>query len=174
MQEKYWASKVPISLTLLFLVNVFLIIALELLFVYQYPTAVDEAVLGKYNPTWSGSSVISRDESSSLNAYLIGTPETETQLLVVKKHSVFFGRGKAIYSAPVEMPESGEVTVSVRNGLHTSQIVIKDIPTGVWSVSILYSYSGGIREATSYYMILAATLEALELMVLHFIKKNLQ
>ena len=173
-QDKYWASKVPLPLALLFLLNVFLIIAVELLFFYKYPAVADEAVLGKYDPAWIGGTVINRDDRSSLLAYLIETPEEETRLLVVKRHSIAHGRGRVLYDEPVQMPESGELTVPVRNGIHTSEISIMDIPSSFWSVTVEYSNTGTIKETTAWYMFLAAVLEALELIVIHFVKKNLQ
>ena len=173
-QEKYWASKVPLPLALLFLVNIFVIVGVQLLFFYKFPAQPDETALAKYDAVYEDSDVFIQDSSNDLTASLVKTAGGQTHLVVTKSHNIAFGRGKIIYAEPVEMSESGEVTVYVKNGVHTSEIVIKDIPTGVWSVTIQYSYSGGIREATAFYMVLAAVLEALELIILHFIKRNLQ
>lgn len=173
-QEKYWSSKVPLPLALLFLVNIFLIVGAELLFFYKYPLQPDPIALSKYDSIYEDCDVFNQDSIHYLTASLVNTNDGETHLVVTKGHSIAFRRGKIIYAAPVEMSASGEVTVYVKNGIHTSEILIKDIPTGVWSVTIQYGNSGGIRESTAYYMILAAVLEALELMVLHFIRKNLQ
>lgn len=172
--EKYWASKIPVSLALLFLVNVFLIVGVELLFFYKHPAQPDEISLAKYDAVYEGCDVFNQDSVNYLTASLVETADRQTHLVVTKAHSVFFGRGKIIHSENIEMPESGELTVYVKNGVHTSEIEIKDIPTGVWAVTIHYGYSGGIKEATSWYMFLGALLEALELLVWHFIKKNLQ
>lgn len=173
-REKYWASKVPLSLALLFLVNVFLVIGLELLFVYKYPAKPEEADLAQYDSVYEGSDVFIRDDHYDLIASLANTADGNTHLVVTKTHPIFYSRGKIVYAQPVEMPEVGEVLLRVKTGIHTSEIEIKDIPTGVWSVNVLYGNTGNIRGITTYYMVLAALLEALELMVLHFIKNRLQ
>lgn len=173
-RDKYWASKIPLPLALLFLLNVFLIAAVELLFIYKYPAQPDAAALARYDEVYEGSRVSIGDSIAGLTASTVEIADGQIHLVVTKGHSVVFGRGKIIYAEPVEMPESGEVTVYVKNGIHTSQIELKDIPTGVWSVTIHYGYSGGIRETTVFYMVLGAVLEGLELLVLYFIQKNLQ
>lgn len=173
-QEKYWASKIPLSLAILFLVNVLLVVGAELLFFYKYPAQPDEISLAKYDAVYEDCDVFIQDSANYLTASLVKTTEGKTHLVVTKGHSIAFGRGKILYAESVEMPESGELTVYVKNGVHTSEIVLKDIPTGVWAVTIQYGYSGGIKETTALYMVLAAALEALELLVRHFIKRNLQ
>lgn len=173
-REKYWASKVPLPLALLFLLNVFLIVAVELLFIYKYPAQPDAAALARYDGVYEGSSVIIGDSIAGLSASTVETADGQTHLVVTKAHSLVIGRGKVIYAEPVQMPESGELTVSVKNGIHTSQIELKDIPSGAWAATIHYAYSGGIKEATAFYMILAAVLEGLELLVAYFIKRNMQ
>lgn len=173
-QDKYWASKVPLPLALLFLINVILVIGCELLFFYKYPAVVDDAALVKYDSSLIGSTIVNRDESNTLHAYLVETAQGDHRLLVVKKHSIFFGKGKPICNERVEMPDSGELTVYVKNGIHTSEIFLQDIPSGIWAITVQYGYSGTVKESTAFYMVLAAALEALELLIIHFIKKNLQ
>lgn len=172
-KEKYWASKVPLPLALLFLVNVFIIVGVQLLLFYKLPAQPNETALAKYNAVYEDCDVFIQDSSNYLTASLVKTAGGQTHLVVTKGHSIAFSRGKIIYAEPVEVPESGEVTVYVKNGIHTSEILIKDIPTGVWSVTIQFSSSGGIKELTAFYMVLAALMEALELMILYFIQKHL-
>ena len=173
-REKYWASKVPVSLALLFLLNVFLVMGGELLFFYKYPSKPEGADLAKYDTVYEGSDVFIRDDHYSLIASLVNTADGQTHLVVTQPHTLVYSRSKIIYAQPVEMPASGEVLLYVKTGIHTSEIEIKDIPSGVWCVNILYGNNGNIRGITTYYMVLAALLEALELMVVHFIKNRLQ
>lgn len=167
--EKYWHSKIPLSLALLFLVNVFLIVGAELLFFYRYPAQPDAYTLAKFDSVYEGSTILHSDSISYLTASLVETADGQTHLVVIRSHGVAYGRGKIIYSEPVEITNS-EQTVYVKNGIHTSEIRI----TGGDTVTIHYGYSGGVKEATTRYMFLGAVLEALELLVWHFIKKNLQ
>ena len=173
-REKYWASKVPVSLALLFLLNVFLVMGGELLFFYKYPSKPEGSDLAKYDAVYEGSTVFIRDDHLSLIASLADTADGQTHLVVTKTHPLVISRGKIIYAQPVEMPESGEVLLYVKTGVHTAEIQVKDIPSGVWCVNVLFGNTGNIREISTYYMILAALLETLELMVVHFIKNRLQ
>lgn len=168
-REKYWRSKIPLSLALLFLLNVFLIVAFELLFVYKYPTAIDEAVLGKYDPAWAGSTILSHDDyGSSLDAYLVKMTDGGHFLITSKPHSVFFGRAKLNSAQPVDLNNTGEQLFYVKNGIHTSEIAIIEGKV----VDIRYGYIS-TAETTSRYLVLAAVMEGLELLVYYFIKKNL-
>ena len=173
-REKYWASKVPVSLALLFLLNVFLVMGGELLFFYKYPSKPEGADLAKYDAVYEGSDVFIQDDHYSHTASLVDTSNGQTHLIVTKRHPLVSTRGRIVYAEPVEMPESGEVLLYVKVGIRTMEIEIKDIPSGVWSVNILFASSGNVREISVFYMIIAAVLEALELMVVHFIKKRLQ
>ena len=171
-QEKYWASRVPLPLALLFVLNVFLIVAFQLLFLYRYPAQPDATALARYDTVYDGCTIAGSDSVSGLNASLVETADGQTHLVVTKAHDVAYGRGKILYAEPVEEPQSGEQAVFVKNGIHTSEIRIAPVPGGT-SVSIQYGYSGGLKEITALYMLLAAVLEALELLVIHFIRKNL-
>ena len=173
-REKYWASKVPLPLALLFLLNVFLVMGAELLFFYKYPSKPEGSDLVKYDAVYEGSDVFIRDDHYDLVASLANTADGQTHLVVTMSHPLVYTRSKIVYAQPVEMPETGEVLLRVKTGIHTSEIEIKDIPSGVWSVNVLYGNTGNIRGITTYYMVLAALLEALELMILHFIKNRLQ
>lgn len=168
-KEKYYSSKTPLPLVLLFLLNLFLIVSFQLLFVYKYPAAIDEATLGKIDPAWVGSPILGSDTGTNLNAYLIELPDETDQLIVMKPHDVFRGRSKLLYGEPVCIPGEAEQSIYVKNGIHTSEIVISDDNT----VIVRYSYSGGINEVMTVYLVLGAALEGLELLVYYLIKKNL-
>ena len=172
-QEKYWASKVPLSLALLFVLNILLVVAAELLFVYRYPAQPDAASLEKYGSAYEECRILNKDSVNYLTASLVQTHDGQMHLVVTKAHEVAFGRGKILYAEPVEIPDKEEIAVFVKNGIHTSEIRIQAIPSGVPAVTVHYGYSGGIREASALYMLLAASLEAIELLVLHLIKRNL-
>lgn len=172
-REKYWSSKAPLPLALLFLFNVFLVAAVQILAFYPYPAQPDATSLEKYDPVYEECRILIGDSVNYLTATLAETKDGQTHLVVTKAHAVAYGRGKIIYAKPVEIPASGECVISVKNGIHTNEIRIKVIPTGEPTVTISYGYSGGIREAAPLFMLLAALLEALELIVFHLIKQNL-
>lgn len=173
MQEKYWASKVPLPLALLFVLNVFLVVVFQLLFFYRYPAQPDAAALAKYNSLYSDCTILNSDSISGLTASLVETDDGNIHLVVTKSHGVAYGRGRILYAEPLEMPDTAEQIVYVKNGIHTSEIVITNIVPGDQTVTIRYGYSDGFRSSAIWYIAIAAILEALELMVLHLIKGNL-
>lgn len=172
-QKKYWASKVPLSLALLFLVNVILIAAIQILAFYRYPAQPDPASLARYDPVYEDCRILIGDSVNYLNASLAETNHGQIHLVVTKAHTIAYGRGKILYAEPVEIPSTGEQTVYVKNGIHTSEIAVGNTVDGFPHVTIRYGYGGTIKELSVLYMALAAVLEALELIVFHLIRKNL-
>ena len=172
-REKYWSSKVPLPLALLFLFNVFLVAAVQILAFYPYPAQPDAASLEKYGSAYEECRILNKDSVNYLTASLVQTHDGQIHLVVTKAHEVAFGRGRILYAEPVEIPDKEEIAVFVINVIHTSEIRIQAIPSDVPAVTIHYGYSGGIRETSVLYLLLAASLEAIELMVLHLIKRNL-
>ena len=168
-REKYFLSKTPLPLVLLFLLNIFLIVAFQLLFVFKYPSSMDETVLGKVNPQWADCTILSQDNySTSLEAYLIENPDGSRQLVTLKPHSFVFGRAKLTDTQMVE-PKEAEQIFYVKTGVHTAEIAV----IGGNTVDIKYGYGGSMTEALALPMVLSAALEGLELLVYYLIKKNL-
>jgi len=165
-REKYWRSKIPLSLALLFLLNVFLIMAVELLVFYPHPSELDAAMLENYDPAYADVRILSMDDSSYLVAHLVQTPEDSRHLVVTKRHPFIYSRAKIIHAEPLPSDESSEQVIYVKNGIHTSEIAV----TGGNMVTMRYGYGGGIREITTLYLVLGAVLEGLELLIWHLIK----
>lgn len=167
-KEKFYSSKTPLPLVILFLVNLFLIVSFQLLFIFKYPAEMDEATLAQVNPDWAGCTILSQDSySASLETYLIALPDGSRMLVTTKPHSFILSRMKLVDAQSVESKEA-EQLFYIKNGVHTSEIAV----TGS-NVTIRYGYGGGINEAMTVYLVLGAALEGLELLVYYFIKKNL-
>jgi len=168
-KEKYYSSKTPLPLVLLFLLNIFLVVAFQLLFVFKYPTNMDEAALGKVNPQWADCTILSQDSySTSLEAYLIELPDGSRQLITLKPHGIIFGRSKLAGTQILE-PQEAEQIFYVKTGVHTAEISV----IGGDTVDIRYGYGGSMTEALALPIVLSAALEGLELLVYYLIKKNL-
>lgn len=172
-REKYWSSKVPLGLALLFVLNILFVLAAELLFVYKYPARQDAAALARFDSAYESSTVFAQDSRNRLTAALVYTYNDQPHLVVTRAHLIASGRGRIIYAQPVELPESGALTVSVKNGIHTSEILVQKATDDSLSVAFEYAASGGIREYAAIYMLLAALLEGLELLIANLIKRNL-
>lgn len=168
-KEKYYSSKTPLPLVLLFLLNLFLIVSFQLLFVFKFPADMDETTPGKVNPDWAGCTILSQDSyGTSLEAYLIELPEGSRLLVITKPHSIIFGRAKLVDTQILE-PVEAEQIFYIKNGVHTSEIVV----TGGDTVTIRWGYGGSMTEAMALPLVLSAALEGLELLVYYLIKKNL-
>jgi len=165
-REKYWRSKIPLPLALLFLINIFLIVAVELLVVYKYPAVPDEAALKNYDPIYAQCTILSNDASSYLGGYLVQTSDGSSHLIVTKSHPIILKRAKILHAEALPSDGGNEQMIYVKNGIHTSEIVI----TGGDTVTVRYSYGGGINEMTTLYLVLGAVLEGLELLIWHLIK----
>ena len=72
-QEKYWASKVPLPMALLFLANILVILAVQILVFYRYPAAPEPASLAKYDPVYASSRILAEDSRNYLTASLVET-----------------------------------------------------------------------------------------------------
>lgn len=167
-KSAYYRSKIPIFLMLLFLANIFLVIAFELMFVYKYPSAIDETVLGKYNPAWAGSTILSQDSySTSLDVCLAELPDGNRILITTKSHGIAFGRAKLADVQEVK-PGEAEQVFHIKNGVHTSEVLVSNGNTA----TLTWGYGGTMSEITTVYMFLGGTLTGLELLLFHILKKN--
>lgn len=165
--EKYWNSKIPVKLAALFLLNVALIIALEVLLLYRFPSPLDEAALAQANPDYIGCRVLSQDSRNSLHFYVVQTANGETELLPAKQHGLFYGRARLLDSKAVALSGLAEETVHVRIGIHTATVHVLN-----GSTLQRIEYTSSIRETTTFYMVLGAILEGLELALLHILKRS--
>ena len=170
-KEKYYSSKMPLSLVLLFLLNIILVVSFQLLFRYTLPANADETALSKHDPAFSGSAILSQDSySMDLNAYLLELPDGSHMLVTTKPHPIIFGRAKLISAQQVDLSIPQDQVFYIKNGIHTSEVIVSANNT----VTISYGYGGGMNETLALYMVLAAAMEGAELLAYYFIKKNLQ
>lgn len=166
-RNKYFQSKVPLALVLLFLLNVFFLVCGELLLVYKYPAELTEVSIAQYDPAWAGSRILSNDNySTSLNSCVAELPDGSRMLITARPHRIVFGRAKPVDIRPID-PDLQEQIFYVKNGIHTAEIAVYDGTT----VDIRWGYSNNI--STTYYTALGGILSALELLVYYFIKKKL-
>ena len=168
-REKYYSSKIPLPLVLLFLLNVFLVVVFQLLVSYKLPAKADASVFAKYNPAWAGCTILSQDSYSiDLHTYLLEFPDGSRQLVTTKPHSIVFGRAKIVDTQVVE-PHEAEQIFYIKNAVHTSEIAVLDGNT----VDIRWGYGGSMVENNVLYLILGAAMGGIELLIYYFIKKNL-
>ena len=165
--EKYWRSKIPVSLVLLFLLNVFLIIAMEVLLIYRFPAEITPENLAARDAIYEDCTILSSDAINHLNCNLVQTNTGEYRIAAYKNHALFHSRAKLLSDESVVPPENGELSVPVKNGVRTCEVIIQP------DMTLVIRYAASQSGATVY-MVIAAILEAAELLIWEFIKRNLR
>jgi len=165
--DKYWRSKIPLPLVLLFILNLLLVMAVEILVIYRYPLEITAQTLEEMDPGYSGSQILSSESRSILCAALVKTESHRTDLVVTKRHSIFFSRVKLLSKQTVTVPTEGELPVYIKTGIHTSEVVIQPNHT----VSIRYAAP---QNSSTMYLLLPAVLTGLELALWALLRGNRQ
>lgn len=168
--DKYYRSKIPVSLVLLYLLNLLVVIALELLVLYPVPVPLTEQALAEYDRRYEGSTILYTADRGKLSCHLVETADGELLMVPTHSHSLTYKRAKVLRKYIVSIPEDEEITVPVKVGLHTSNVTVgTEALTGNRCITIDY-YGSSIRNATTLYMVIAAALEAMELAIFHLIR----
>lgn len=170
VNEKYWKSKIPLWMALLFLLNVFLIVAVELLTVYKYPAEVDEALLSRWDPAYTGCTVIAQDDHSRLNCYLAETAGGEFHLVAAKKHPIFHRRVRILSGQKVTVPDIGEYTeLLIKVGLQSATVHVYRN-----RVDLYFVPASTLQVTSTFYTITAAFLVLLEIGIWELIRRNMR
>lgn len=150
--------KTPMSFVLGLLVNLVLIIALEILLVYRFPTALDAETLSKIDPRYENCTIVDAHDSCGYVEYiLVETAQGQQDLIPVKSHPFFFNRLR-IYQNKISQNVSAGDRISQSFGL---QVLSVEVAEG-YAVT---SAAGSFRSQTTltyYYIILSGALTFLE------------
>lgn len=167
--EKYWSSRIPVVYALLFVLNAAIVVLIEVLFLYTLPQELTPEDLAEKNPAYEGCVFLASESSNEMTCYLVKTQSGETHLVTTQRHRVLFMRSRLLKSQTAIIPEESRITVNVKIGIHTVPVTVENA-----SFSESFHFNGGDSKAvTTWYLVLGAVLEALELMAYHFIRKNL-
>lgn len=174
--DNYYRSRIPLPLVLLFLVNIFIVCALEILLLYRAPLPLTAETLAEFDDSYENCSILQTHQRGHLYCLLAETESGEIRLIPVKAHSILFTRGRIYEKQIVTIPEDVQETAyEIRIGLRTATVTVSPEPlpyTETQEPSELYmaiSYSGSMDAAT-FYMIVGAALEAAELALWHILK----
>lgn len=178
--DKYYRSKIPLPLILLFLVNLFLVIAVEVLLIYRYPAALTPEALQAYDRTYENCTIMDQDDAGALCCCLIKTTSGEFYMVPLRRHSLVWDRARILTSQITPIPADVDtLNLTIKNGIHSSSVTISREPmpgTGTDThelyLNITFVGGGGSRAGATLYMVLSALLEGLELSLLHLIKKQ--
>ena len=179
-RNKYRNSKIPASLALLFALNIFLVIALEILLLYPHPAELTEEYLAGYDAGYQNCTIITSQETGTLRCYLVKTESGAYSMIPTQHHGLFTGKAK-IYEKQITTvsPDAAETEITVKTGVHSSLVTVRQEPLEGYGTEtferylyILYHASGNMSGTMTLYMVIAAILEGLELAIWHLVRQQ--
>ena len=178
-QNSYYRSKIPVKLVLLFLANLLLVMALEILLMYKAPVPLTEDALAEFDPAYKNCTILQEHQRGHLRCCLAETDAGEIHLIPMKAHALAFVRGRIFRDQIVSIPEDPqETTYNIKIGIHTSTVTVSPKPLP-WMddpspqelyMGISYASLGNAQETAVIYFVLGAVLTFLELAVIRLIK----
>lgn len=168
--DKYRRSKLPVSLVLLFLLNLLVVIALEILLLYPAPFPVTPEALAEFDSRYAGCTITQEAEQGGLYCCLAETADGEIHMIPARSHGLAYNRAKLLKKYITVIPEGQETTIPIRIGVHTSNVTVSAEPLS--SIAIDYYGSTNICTAATLYMVIAAVLEGLELALFHLLRRE--
>lgn len=181
MYEKYWRSKIPLPLVLLFLVNFFVVIALEVLLLYRTPLPLTEESLAKFDSTYTGCTILQEHRRNQLWCYLVETQSGDVHLIPAKSNGLFLSKGRIYGKQIIPVPEDiSETNYNIKIGIRTSTVTVSPEPIpymenqqpGELFLAISYAATGDYRGTITIYIAIAAILEVLELALWHLLTRQ--
>lgn len=184
MQEKYWASKIPVVYALLFVLNLILYILFEILVLYTLPANPDSTVLEKLDPRYGQSQVLWTESTGKMTCHLVQLSDGTLELITARRHDFSLKRYRVVDSQPIPTPdEKDDATITVRFGIHNVTVTVRNVHYGVendpqkqydtYLIEPFYLSHVGGRGLPVKYLLIGALLEFLELAAYSFIKQNL-
>lgn len=176
-REKYWSAKVPVVLAVLYTLNLLLVIALEIMLLYPSSLPLTPDSLADFDSSYENCRILDTFQQGKLHCCLVETDSGQIHMIPFQGHSLAASRSRILKKYITVVPEQEQITVPVRIGVHTSQIIVSPEPipgsefyTSGLYVSIYYSQSN----SGTLYMVLAGILAVLELGFFQLLKQNLQ
>ena len=179
-RNKYWSSKVPVPLALLYVINVFLVMALELLLFYPHPSVLTEAYLADFDSAYENCTIVTSDDVETFRCYLVKMASGDYSMIPTQQHGLISSRAKVYKNqiTPVSA-DTEDVEITVRTGVHSSLVAVSQNPRPGYGVEtserylyILYRGTGSGSGTMTLYMLIAAILEGIELAIWHLITRN--
>ena len=176
-REKYWSAKVPVVLAVIYTLNLLLVIALEIMLLYPSSLPLTPDSLADFDSSYENCRILDTFQQGKLHCCLVETDRGQIHMIPFQGHSLAASRSRILKKYITIVPEQEQITVPVRIGAHTSQIIVSPEPipgsefyTSGLYVSIYYSRSN----SGTLYMVLAGILAVLELGFFQLLKQNLQ
>lgn len=178
--ESCYRSKIPVGWVLLLLANILLVMALEVLLLYQAPVPLSAEDLSKADPRFDGAVLSQSQKQGYLHCALAETPDGQVYLVPVRVHGIVFTRGRILNKQIVAVADNADTTVNVKVGIHTSTLSVSPEPPP-WLedpapedlyLTIVHSSSAAGSSMAVLYLLMGGILTFLELAVVQLLKGN--
>lgn len=166
-----------------FLLNLALIMALEVLLLYRIPLPLTTETLAATNPACSNSVIRNSTESASVTWYLVESDDSTLQLVPLRKHILLQDRGRLLTNQITAIPaDTAHMEITTRAGISGSTVMVgydvepwadeqSDYPLQMRSkYSRTYLGSNGVSAVMGKYFLLALALSLLEYFLWNRIK----
>lgn len=170
--------KLPIWLILLFLANILLVMAMEVLLLYRTPLPLTADALAESDSRFAGAVLSQNQQRGYLHCALAETSEGNVYLIPIRAHSLAYNRGRILKKQIVPVANDSDTSVNVKIGIYTSTLTVSPEPPP-WMedaapahlyMSIDHSSSASGSSVAVLYMVISAVLTFLELAVVQLVK----
>lgn len=156
----YRRARIPLYYPLVFLLNVALIIAIEVLLIYKHPVPLTEAVLNEQSPVYENAVITADDYSGYIQWYLTETETGEYHLIPARRHTLFTNRCKILTDQiTVIPPDTAQMEVQTRTGITGATVQVGtdvepwDEGTKQEGLNLRSKYHGYYNNGTGQYAI---------------------
>ena len=116
---------IPFYYPLVLFLNIALIIALELLLVYQYPFPLTEELLAQQLPAYENAFILRTTDKTFICWNLVETEAGDYHVVPVRRHVLFFNRCKLLPDQIVIVPpDTAETAITTRDGIAGSTVLV--------------------------------------------------
>lgn len=178
----YRRAPLPLYYPLVFVLNLLLIVALEVLLLYRTPLPLTEDLLAARDPAYANSAIQNSTECATIVWYLAETQTEEIHLIPVRKHILFQNRGKLLTDQITVIPaDTTHVEITTRAGIGGATVMVgsevepwgdevSDYPLQMRSKYSRNATGSAGGYAAGGYLLLAALLSILESLLWNKIK----
>ena len=108
-----------------FLLNLALILAIQLLALYTTSLPMTEAALAKKDPAYQGAVIRNHTANSSVDWYLVETQSKDLHLIPVHRNMILQNRGKILNKQTVVIPSDTEyMEIQTRIGIGATTVMV--------------------------------------------------
>ena len=124
-EDVYRRAGFPWYYPLVFILNIALIIALELMFIYQLSVPLTEETLFQQNPAYENATILRSLDNNIFDWYLVETDSSEYHVIPIRRHALFVNRCQICEDQIVAVPDdTAEMEITTKAGITSSTLLV--------------------------------------------------